>query len=344
MFLLGGALGPSSLFVAPLGDGFQLTAVSTLLLPAPDAQRALVVLPAPGPARVCAWPADSVQAFVRAAALCFPSTAPAPPPEADDDDDDGMGGAQGVRGSGAGGGEMEEEEEAPAAAGVVPDAAGGGYAGGVAVAPLTGPPSCVVDAASLATYLPPAAAAELVAAYPAPGWVFVLVDVALPPAGACAPGTPLPVAVAVVHAQPTPSTLFVPLRTGLPSGACPPADVYSVGTARVCDWSGGGKTPAEAVDDIHRRHASGTFRVLVPAVEEYHRVCGGPTAPRELVAAYAGVAGSTTTLGGAPAVTLPGAAGAPPLPWIACVRHKRVVVPPEHDIALQLDDGRVPIE
>lgn len=99
-------------------------------------------------------------------------------------------------------------------------------------------------------------------------------------------------------------------------------DVYSLGTARVADWSGGGKTPVEAVEDLRHRFASGTFRRLVLPTVEARAALMGPTAPGELrVACTEGQGGTGVVL-----------------------RHKRVALGPNEDIALRLDDGTVAYE
>jgi len=101
------------------------------------------------------------------------------------------------------------------------------------------------------------------------------------------------VAGAALHAAPATAALFLPSRSAplclLPlqggdgaapgtgkavrealaaaAGASQPwhATLYSVGSMRRADWHGGGKTAAEAEDEMRRRFASGSMRKLVPA-------------------------------------------------------------------------------
>lgn len=105
--------------------------------------------------------------------------------------------------------------------------------------------------------------------------------------------------LAALHGRVAPDKLWVPLRVTLAGGAdgggdadadvpAPPAllgadaHVYSIGTARRADWSGGGKSSLEAYEDARHRLAAGSFRRCVPSVLLLHWV-HAPPPPHPLV-------------------------------------------------------------
>lgn len=158
-------------------------------------------------------------------------------------------------------------------------------------------------------------------------------------------------------------------------------DIYSIGTARIADWSGGGKTPLETVQDIRHRHASGTFRSLDLPYMEWSTLCRSTYAPPPLRTSYhcsidpslsivldnnngqhdneddddeeennedKQKINSNRSPTSSSTVTLqtvsPITILAPNIPWKATLRHKKVVYGPDDDISLRLDDGNVPYE
>jgi hypothetical protein len=101
-----------------------------------------------------------------------------------------------------------------------------------------------------------------------PEFNFCVIDV---PAGC--EGTQYPVIVKLVHSRASIHALWIPLRATIPeeisAGTFEPslasvagADIvlFTVGSVRRSDWSGGGKTSEEAFEDMRHRFASGSFR------------------------------------------------------------------------------------
>lgn len=90
---------------------------------------------------------------------------------------------------------------------------------------------------------------------------------------ACSGGVTRNIGVSLQHACPNVSYLYLPARTNIGlslnfHATDEPCDrsfdhhVYSLDTQRRSDWNGGGKSPSEMVDDMKRRFASGSFKVL----------------------------------------------------------------------------------
>jgi hypothetical protein len=136
-------------------------------------------------------------------------------------------------------------------------------------------PSCDVKSySSLTEYLcsdvgkstPPSLAAVWAEYYDAKYGVVTL-------SAACTAGAARSIGISLQHACPNLSFLYLPARTNIGlslnfHATEEPCDrkfdhhVYSLDTQRRSDWNGGGKTPSEMVDDMKRRFASGSFKVL----------------------------------------------------------------------------------
>lgn len=171
----------------------------------------------------------------------------------------------------------------------------------------------------------------------------------------CSSGpTPLPISCALVHSMPSSTSLWVPTSQGTPGAPLVRWDttILSVGTGRHADWSGGGKTPGEMLEDIRHRHASGTFNVTQPPIHTWKGLrLDRNKMPQEVVDVFSASNPATDLLppsvartGGTPGTaTLPAALFGPQTGSPCCpldtLRLRKVMMGPDMDLLLTLDDG-----
>lgn len=368
MYAVNGAISRSDakvMVLLPLDQSRQLTVISVTVaaVSASTPFAFVVALPAP----VHAVVTHGCVLFVDAVRACFPSTQPNPvlssldSPLSDDDDDSVDNGEHG-------GSSVSKSAGAPASSSTA------STAGPDARTSVSLPGPKVLEAQALRSLLGTRAdpiihhyELESRSRHGRRPFAFVVAE---GPAG-CAHRFCL----GIIHPLAGPNHLWAPTWTGAsgPSMAtataptvseedAPPvpwnADIFSVGTARIGGWEGGGKTPEEAEKDIRYRHAVGSFRSLTVPTRKWTDVFASASlAPPEVRAVYAGERGIVTDLDGVQWPGLPSSSSAAPgaaaagasgpgtdrgMPWVACMRHKKVALGPDTDTLLRLDDGNIP--
>lgn len=336
-------------FVCPTQRGEQLTAVSThIALGALD--EAWVIIPLSGAtARQVLWSPRAAAVVARAVA-CFPCTVPLPSRRLD---------TRGAPRAPSASDEEEGEEDEEGSAGSSEEE---GRGGGAPDPPASALHFEVLTWRDVLEQLPDGVVGVLRELYPplpqpslvgapagAGGRLHYCFGVGRT-GGGLSRGSTLPVSFACVHPSPDEGdTLWVPTGQGTGGGA--PllkwdATVVSVGTARRADWSGGGKAPSQMASEMRARHASGTFTATLPPSLSWDACRVDPACmPEEVTRVFTtqgvgDVAGSHAgALTGVPtfprALWGPGA-GEPPLDVL---RLRKVLMAPDRDLRLRLDDG-----